>query len=60
MPRPKHDTFLADVINPRGHKNSIDYWDGFRFGLGLITAHLLVFVVVGALGWAIALLLHLG
>lgn len=59
MAQPKHDKFLSEVISPRGHKCTIDYWDGFRFGLGFITAHTLVLVVIGGLAWLIALALGL-
>ncbi len=51
----KHDTFLADV--GRGaRERRVSYWDGFRFGLGFITANLLVLVVLGALCWLMALM----
>lgn len=59
MPQHKHDNFLADVINPPGRGQRLTYWDGFRLGLGLITAHLLVCVVLGGLAWGVVLALGL-
>jgi hypothetical protein len=50
MPSPKRDNFLADAVGPREMR--MTYGDGFRFGLGMMMAVLLVTVVVGALAWA--------
>lgn len=55
MPQPKHDNFLADIINPPGRGQRLSYWDGFRLGLGIVTAHLLAFVILGSLAWGIVL-----
>ncbi len=52
--------FLAD-INRRKPAHHVTYGDGFRFGIGLFTAHLLLLLLVGGLAWAlvIAFKLHL-
>jgi hypothetical protein len=55
---PKHDHFLADVAR-NNHNRRVSYWDGFRFGLGFITANLLVLVVLSGLTWLLAWALHL-
>ncbi len=45
------DTFLADAVRPRGRR--LTYGDGFRLGIGIITAQLLVALIVGGLAWAL-------
>lgn len=45
------DNFLADVVRPRVRR--VSYSDGFRFGIGLITAQLLVGIIVGGIAWAL-------
>jgi hypothetical protein len=45
------DNFLSDVVRPR--TKHISYSDGFRFGVGLITAQLLIGLIVGGLAWAL-------
>lgn len=45
------DNFLADVVRPR--TKHVSYGDGFRFGVGLIIAQLLVGLIVAGLAWAI-------
>lgn len=47
--------FLAD-INHHNNKpaHRVTYGDGFRFGIGLITAHLLIGLLVGGLAYALA------
>jgi hypothetical protein len=51
------DNFLADAVRPQHRR--VSYGDGFRFGIGLITAQLLVALIVGGLAWGLALLLKL-
>ena len=53
------DNFLADIARPQKHR--LSYGDGFRLGIGIITAHLLIGVIVGGLAWAliVAFKLHL-
>ena len=55
--RSTHDTFLADVVKPRGPQ--IGYVDGFRFGFGFFIAGLLIAVILGGLTWGAYMLLHL-
>ncbi|GEM_PF-1156366 len=45
------DNFLSDIVRPR--TKHVSYGDGFRFGIGLITAQLLVVLIVGGLAWGI-------
>jgi hypothetical protein len=57
--KPEHDHFLADLAEPRKHRISLGYFDGFRFGLGFIMANLLTLVIVGALAWGVVLVMGL-
>ena len=45
------DNFLADAIKPRFKR--LSYGDGFRFGIGFITAQLFAALIVGGLTWAL-------
>jgi hypothetical protein len=54
MPITKHDNFLADAVKREGR---LTYMDGFRFGLGLMVAHLLVAVVVGSIACGVVLMM---
>jgi len=51
------DNFLSDVVRPR--TKHVSYGDGFRFGIGLITAQLLVGLIVGGLAWALVVAFRL-
>jgi hypothetical protein len=53
------DNFLADIAHPQKHR--LSYGDGFRLGIGIITAQLLIGLIVGGLAWAlvVAFKLHL-
>ena len=55
-PRPR-ENFLADAVGPRERK--LTYLDGFRFGLGLVVAHLLILCLVAGLAWGLIMALHL-
>lgn len=44
--------FLAD-INRHKTPHRVTYGDGFRFGIGILTAHLLIGLLVGGLAWAL-------
>ena len=45
------DNFLVDAVRP--HSRRLTYGDGFRLGIGIITAQLLVSLLVGGLAWAL-------
>jgi hypothetical protein len=51
MPAPKRDNFLADAVGAREFR--VTYGDGFRFGLGVVAALLLVTLILGSLTWAV-------
>ena len=52
-PTPARDSFLADALRPGGgNHRRLTYGDGFRLGIGIITAQLLVLLLVGLLSWA--------
>ncbi|HVQ44266.1 MAG TPA: hypothetical protein VMT30_04855 [Candidatus Saccharimonadia bacterium] len=53
------DNFLAEAVRPRGPR--LTYGDGFRLGIGIITAQLLIGLLVGGLTWAlmVAFKLHI-
>lgn len=64
MPTPtKPDKFLLDAVRgkarPPLRPGSISYADGFRFGFGFFIAGLVVTLILGAIAWATAALLHL-
>ncbi|GAC1370325.1 MAG: hypothetical protein NVSMB39_3100 [Candidatus Saccharimonadales bacterium] len=52
--------FLAD-INRSKSAHRMTYGDGFRLGIGIITAQLLIMLLVGGLAWAlvVAFKLHI-
>ena len=52
-PRPARDNFLVDAVRPLSKALSIG--DGFKFGLGFITAGLLMGLIIAGLTWAIVL-----
>lgn len=60
-PRPANsrarDNFLADAVHPRTKR--LSFGDGFRFGIGLITAQLLVALIVAGITWAMIVAFHL-
>lgn len=55
--RADRDTFLADAVKPK--VRHITYSDGFRFGIGLICAQLLVALLFGGIAWLLTATLHL-
>ncbi len=55
MPAPKRDHFLAEAVGPREFR--VTYGDGFRFGMGILVAFLLVTLLLGGLTWAIVALI---
>lgn len=58
MPSAKsQDTFLADAVH--GKPKRISYQDGFRFGVGFFIGNLLLLVVLGGLGYGLAMAFHL-
>jgi len=60
---PKPDKFLLDAVRPKHHRpphpGALTYVDGFRFGFGFFIAGLVLMLILGALAWAAAVLLHL-
>lgn len=48
------NNFLAD-INHRKPVHHVTYGDGFRFGIGILTAHLLIALILGGLAWALVI-----
>ncbi len=50
--------FLADINRHKpGHR--MTYGDGFRLGIGIITAQLLIALLVGAVAWALVVVFKL-
>ena len=45
------DNFLADAIHPQSRGLTVA--DGFKLGIGFITAQLIVALIVGGLAWAL-------
>lgn len=52
--------FLADISRPKT-MHRMTFGDGFRLGIGLMTAQLLLALIVGGLAWAlvVAFKLHM-
>jgi hypothetical protein len=51
------DNFLADIARPVSRR--MTYGDGFRLGVGIITAQLLVAVLIGGVAWGLVVALKL-
>jgi hypothetical protein len=58
--RSSGNDFLAD-INRSKPTHRMTYGDGFRLGIGIITAQLLIGLIVGGVAWAlvVAFKLHI-
>ena len=47
------DNFLVDAIHPQS--KGLTFGDGFRLGIGFITAQLLVLLIIGGIAWALVI-----
>jgi hypothetical protein len=55
----KSDNFLVEAVRPKPNGMRLSYFDGFRFGVGLFIATLLMLVILSGLAYALATALHL-